>query len=416
MGTVPQVLAEALTAGTLLAGHSVADREIWAVRTGDADAPRTVLVVGAIHGTERAGKAVVRALRRTDAPDGVQVWTVRSANPDGERARTRQNARGVDLNRNWPHRWRASGRPWDTYYPGPRRASEPETRAMKALIERLQPDVTVWFHQALSLVNLVPRADKGIIRRYGRAVGLPAKWLPRYRGTATSWQNARLPDSTAFVVELGSGPLDAAGVRRHVRAVHGTVSPQAAAAQERPEIEWTPIPFGKKRKRQMAAYSERHYGEREWRLNEVKTIVQHYTASTTFESAFNTFAANARDVELGELPGVCTQFVIDTDGTIHKLVRLTIRCRHTVGLNDRSIGIEHVGTSDAAVMGNKRQLRASLRLTRWLMAKYDVPRKHVIGHAESLSSPFHHERVERLKTQTHGDMQPSTMRRYRRKL
>jgi hypothetical protein len=67
-------------------------------------------------------------------------------------------------------------------------------------------------------------------------------------------------------------------------------------------------------------------------------------------------------------------------------------------------------------MGNKRQLRASLRLTRWLMAKYDVPRRHVIGHAESLSSPFHHERVERLKTQTHGDMQPSTMRRYRRKL
>ena len=108
--------------------------------------------------------------------------------------------------------------------------------------------------------------------------------------------------------------------------------------------------------------------------------------------------------------------MIDTDGPIHKLVRLRIRCRHTVGLNDRSIGIEHVGTSDAGVMGNRRQLRASLRLTRWLMAEFDVPRKHVIGHAESLSSPFHHERVERLRTQTHGDFRPATMRRYRKKL
>lgn len=407
----------AATAATLAAGTSVEGRELTAVRTGAAGAPRTVLVVGAIHGNERAGQAVVRALRRTDAPEGVQVWTVRSANPDGGSAGTRQNARGVDLNRNWPYRWRGGGRPWDTYFPGPRRASEPETRAMKALIGRLQPDVTIWFHQALSLVNLVPGADQGIIRRYGRAVGLPAKWLPRYRGTATSWQNHRFADSTAFVVELGPGALGATAVRRHVRAVHATVTPpRAAAAQERPDIEDTFIPFGRKRKRQMAAYSERHYGEREWRLDEVRTIVQHYTASTTLESAYDTFAANARDAELGELPGVCAHFVIDTDGTIHKLVRLSVRCRHTVGLNDRSIGIEHVGTSDAAVMGNRRQLRASLRLTRWLMAEYDVPREHVIGHAESLSSPFHHERVERLKTQTHGDMQPETMRRYRRKL
>ena len=61
-------------------------------------------------------------------------------------------------------------------------------------------------------------------------------------------------------------------------------------------------------------------------------------------------------------------------------------------------------------------LRASLRLTRWLQERYDVPTKYVIGHAESLSSPFHHERVARLRTQTHGDMQPATMRRYRRKL
>jgi beta-N-acetylhexosaminidase len=91
-------------------------------------------------------------------------------------------------------------------------------------------------------------------------------------------------------------------------------------------------------------------------------------------------------------------------------------CRHTVGLNDRAIGIEHVGTSDAQVMGDRRQLRASLRLTRWLQARFGIATRNVIGHAESLSSPYHHERVARLRTQTHGDMQHASMRRYRRLL
>ena len=48
---------------------------------------------------------------------------------------------------------------------------------------------------------------------------------------------------------------------------------------------------------------------------------------------FNTFARNAPDLELGELPGVCSHFVIDRDGTIYRLVPTTIMCRHTVGLN-----------------------------------------------------------------------------------
>jgi hypothetical protein len=91
-------------------------------------------------------------------------------------------------------------------------------------------------------------------------------------------------------------------------------------------------------------------------------------------------------------------------------------CRHTVGLNWTAVGIEHVGTSDAQVMGNARQLRASLRLTRWLQARLHIATRDVIGHNESLSSPYHRERVARLKRQTHGDMRRTTMTRYRRLL
>ena len=103
----------------------------------------------------------------------------------------------------------------------------------------------------------------------------------------------------------------------------------------------------------MRRYSRRHYGEREAQLLDPKVIVEHYTASTSFSSAFNTFAANAPDVEFGERPGVCAHFLIDRDGTIHQLVSLRWRCRHTVGLNHSAIGIEHVGVSDADVMGRR---------------------------------------------------------------
>jgi hypothetical protein len=51
-----------------------------------------------------------------------------------------------------------------------------------------------------------------------------------------------------------------------------------------------------------------------------------------------------------------------------------------------------------------------------LRCRLGVQVKNVIGQNESLSSPYHHERVASLRTQTHGDMQRPTMDRYRRML
>lgn len=188
------------------------------------------------------------------------------------------------------------------------------------------------------------------------------------------------------------------------------------AAADRPPIARDFIPFPKQRVDEMRHYAQRHYGLRTALLKHPRVIVEHYTAGNSYSSAYNTFAADVPDIELHELPGLCTHYVIDRGGRVHQLVRLRYMCRHTVGLNHTAIGIEHVGTSDEAVMGNRKQLRASLRLTRWLMGRYDIRRRNVIGHSESLSSPFHHERVKRLRTQTHGDMRHATMRRYRRLL
>jgi beta-N-acetylhexosaminidase len=196
-------------------------------------------------------------------------------------------------------------------------------------------------------------------------------------------------------------------------AVPGTVD---AAAPPRPAIVPKPIPFGAARRAETAAYARRHYGLDTWRLVRPRVIVEHYTASNSFSSAYSTFAADVPDSELHELPGTCAHFVIDTDGTIYQLVPLSTMCRHTVGLNHTAIGIEHVGTSDSQILGNPRQLRASLALTIWLMRRYGIQLRNVIGHSESLTSPYHRERVAAWRCQTHGDWSRVDMDAYRGKL
>ncbi|MDQ3678304.1 MAG: N-acetylmuramoyl-L-alanine amidase, partial [Actinomycetota bacterium] len=193
-------------------------------------------------------------------------------------------------------------------------------------------------------------------------------------------------------------------------------APAPAAPPRKPTIVRKLIPYGAKRRQQMSAYSERHYGVAGYKLTDPRVIVEHFTVNDSVQATYNTFAPNVPDPELEELPGVCSHFVIGETGRIYQFVLLSIRCRHTVGLNDRSFGIEHVGRSDGQILNNRRQLAASLRLTAWLRCRHDIDVRNVIGHNESLSSPYHHENVAKLKTQTHGDFKKTSMRVYRRKL
>jgi N-acetylmuramoyl-L-alanine amidase len=412
------ILAAALlTAGALapaqatpaeaVIGRSAEGRPIRALRVGSPRARVKVMVVGAVHGNEPAGKAVVARLRRARPPRGTALWLIDEANPDGSAAGTRHNANGVDLNRNFPYRWQ----PQDgVYESGPGPASEPETQAIQRFVERERPRVTIWYHQALRMV-VKSAGDPYLQRLYSRLSGLPRRRLPAYHGTATSWQNSSFEGDTAFVVELPGGALPSSGVRRHTRAVLST-----ARAVAPPRVVAKPIPFGDDRKADMRAYARRHYGIDDFRLRRPRVIVQHYTVTDTFQPVYDTFAPNQPDVELGELPGVCSHYVIDRDGTIYQLVPTTIMCRHTVGLNYTAIGIEHVGRSDGQVLGNPRQMAASLRLTRMLQGRYAISTRNVIGHNENRSSPFHRERVERLRTQTHADFPTAAMDVYRRRL
>jgi protein MpaA len=213
LGAVSVGSARALV--RLQLGRSYDGRPILAIRAGNPEGTR-VLVVGCIHGSECAGIAVARALEHVHAR--IDLWIVPNLNPDGYAAGTRQNGRGVDLNANWSSRWRAGGRPWDTYYPGPRPFSERETRIARELILRIRPRVTIWFHQHMNLVWAFGQSTSAG-RTYARVAGMRFyhhHWLD---GTATNWQNHHLPGSAAFTVELPAGSLTSAQVRRQVRAV-----------------------------------------------------------------------------------------------------------------------------------------------------------------------------------------------------
>ena len=410
LGAPPVVPAAAAEPGSVLVGRSSQGRAIRAVRVGSARARVKVLVIGSIHGNENAGRQVVTRLRRATPPRGTALWLIDTVNPDGAAAGTRQNVHGVDLNRNFPDDWRAVGRPFDTYHSGPAAGSEPETQAISRFIARERPRVTLWYHQALGIV-VRSEGDPFLERLYSRRGGLPRRAIGPYHGTATGWQNRRFPEDTAFVVELPGGRLPASGVARHARAA---LAMARAVAPQR--VVDRPIPFGARRRAEMRAYARRHYGIDGYRLRRPRVIVEHYTATGTLAPVLNTFASDTPDVELGELPGVCAHYVIDRDGTVYGLVPTTIMCRHTVGLNWTAIGIEHVGQSDGQVLGDRAQLRASLRLTRSLQGRYGIRTRNVIGHAESLSSPYHRERVARLRSQTHGDMARAAMDTYRRRL
>ena len=198
----------------VLLGRSVDGRPIVALELGDPRSRVRELVVGCIHGNEPAGIAVADRLAAAKAPVGVDLWVVPDLNPDGVTAATRWNAHHVDLNRNFPYAWRPLSGIFDS---GPHPLSEPESRIAARLILRLRPRVSIWFHQHLDVVD-ESGGDVAVERRFAQRSRLPLARLTRYPGSVAGWENAVLPGSTAFVVELPAGPAPPALSERLVTA------------------------------------------------------------------------------------------------------------------------------------------------------------------------------------------------------
>jgi hypothetical protein len=207
IGALPADAAVRPTAtATTSIGRSVQGRPLTAVRRwvpGTVSKHR-IVVIGVIHGNEKAGLGVVTRLRSVPLPAGSEIWLIPTINPDGLRRGVRQNAHGVDLNRNFPELWARTARGTATYA-GPRAASEPETRAVIAFLAKVKPTLTVIFHQPLYGVDSYRPKDISVVRSIARTSGLPVRSFTcggGCHGTLTQWHNRRLP-GMAVTVEFG---------------------------------------------------------------------------------------------------------------------------------------------------------------------------------------------------------------------
>ena len=169
----------------------------------------------------------------------------------------------------------------------------------------------------------------------------------------------------------------------------------APAAAHRPPIVKKYIRFGASRKSQMAKYSQRHYHQHTYLLTNPRAIVLHHTDGTGWKSAWNTFDANT--AYNGEKPGVSAQFIIAKNGTIDQLMPLSYRARHCIGMNWKAIGIEFVQEDksgkdghwmDQQILARTKQVRAGLKLVRYLQARFGIKTSDVVGHATANGSRF----------------------------
>lgn len=184
-------------------GHSVKGRPIRAWRLGEPGKRRIVLV-STMHGNEPHTRGILQSLRDGRAIRGVDLWVIPTYNPDGLARGTRRNARGVDLNRNFPYKWADLD---GNYESGRRPGSEPETRAVMRFLEEIAPRRVISFHQPLNGVDTDTK-DPGFARRLARALRLPQTRLDcggLCHGTMTMWFNHHFRGA-ALTVEYGSHP------------------------------------------------------------------------------------------------------------------------------------------------------------------------------------------------------------------
>ncbi|MFS4415073.1 peptidoglycan recognition family protein [Maribacter sp. 2307ULW6-5] len=146
-----------------------------------------------------------------------------------------------------------------------------------------------------------------------------------------------------------------------------------------------PIVFDEQRKELTLAYLKERYGlQQREPLIDPKMIVLHWTVIPTLERSFAAFREPTLPNWRPDIKGVSglnvsSQFLVDRDGTIYRLMPETTMARHVIGLNHTAIGVENVGGGDELPL-TKAQLKSNIWLVRHLKKKYNI--EYVIGHHE----------------------------------
>lgn len=143
-----------------------------------------------------------------------------------------------------------------------------------------------------------------------------------------------------------------------------------------------PIVFDKERIQLTKEYLSTRYGlDTDLPLIEPKMIVLHWTAIPTFQESFDTFYTSklpARpDIATASNLNVSSQFMVDVDGTIYRLMPELTMARHVIGLNHTAIGIENVGGTKEVPL-TEAQIQSNIWLVNYLSKKYPI--EYLIGH------------------------------------
>ena len=125
----------------------------------------------------------------------------------------------------------------------------------------------------------------------------------------------------------------------------------------------------------IAAYSQRHYGDNEWRLRPT-CIVLHYTAGRSFPE--NLVSSSSF---VNETPGLASHYVVDGQH-IWEILPPTVRCRGTYGINHHAISIEMVAAEANDLLARKQTMDTAARLVVGLLQQFDLKPEAVYSHQQ----------------------------------
>ncbi len=198
-GAEPAAGPDAIT--TIEIGRSVNDKPIKALVLGKG--PETVMVLASIHGSEPAGTPFIDPMlahirKHPQLLTNRRIVIVPIVNPDGYERRRRTNVHGVDLNRNFPAANRTNNK-----RTGRKGLSEPESRAIHALIWKHKPNRIVSIHQPVGCIDYDGPAGK-LAAAMAKACDLPVRRLGSQPGSLGSYAAVDLGIPT-ITLELRKG-------------------------------------------------------------------------------------------------------------------------------------------------------------------------------------------------------------------